>query len=60
MPFTQEQENYIRRRFLQVEKIELNDEIWNTFVANLNEQVLAVENCIDEEINLWINNKTKK
>lgn len=56
MPFTQEQENYIRRRFLQVEKIELNDEIWNTFVANLNEQVLAVENCIDEEINLWINN----
>lgn len=56
MPFNQEQENYIRRRFLQVENIELNDEIWNAFVANLNEQILAINTCIEEEINLWVNN----
>lgn len=56
MPFNQEQENYIRRRFLQVENIELNDEIWNAFVANLNEQILAINTCVDEEINLWVNN----
>ena len=56
MPFNQEQENYIRRRFLQVENIELNDEIWNAFVADLNEQILAINTCIEEEINLWVNN----
>ncbi len=56
MPFNQEQENYIRRRFLQVENIELNDEIWNAFVANLNQQILAIINCIEEEIKLWVKN----
>jgi hypothetical protein len=56
MPFKQEQENYIKRRFFQVEQIELNDENWNVFVTNLNEQIFAIENCINEEINFWINN----
>lgn len=56
MPFNQEQENYIRTRFSKVEKIELNDENWIEFDAPLDDQILAIDTCIEDEINLWINN----
>lgn len=59
MPLNTDQENYIKNRFNEIEQIELNNENWNTFITNLNENILAIDNCINEEINLWINNNHK-
>ena len=59
MPLNTDQENYIKNRFNEIEQIELNNENWNTFITNLNENILAIDNCINEEISLWINNNHK-
>jgi hypothetical protein len=59
MPLNTDQENYIKNIFNEIEQIELNNENWNTFITNLNENILAIDNCINEEINLWINNNHK-
>ena len=56
MPFNQEQENYIKERFAQVEQKELNLVNWASFITNLKTEITKINLCIEEEINLWINN----
>jgi hypothetical protein len=56
MPFNQEQENYIKERFAQVEQKELNFVNWVSFITNLRTEIAEINQCIEDEINLWINN----
>jgi hypothetical protein len=56
MPFNQEQENYIKERFTQVEQKELNLVNWDSFITNLRTEIAEINQCIEEEINLWIKN----
>jgi hypothetical protein len=56
MPFNQEQENYIKERFTQVEQKELNLVNWDSFITNLRTEITEINQCIEEEINLWIKN----
>lgn len=56
MPFNQEQENYIKEQFTQVEQKELNLVNWDSFITNLRTEITEINQCIEEEINLWIKN----
>ncbi len=56
MPFNQEQENYIKERFTQVEQKELNLVNWDSFITNIRTEITEINQCIEEEINLWIKN----
>lgn len=50
-----EQINFISTQFTKLENLELTDKNLNSFLLNLENQILDINTCIENEIQYWVN-----